>query len=585
MKQNDSLIRIICKAPFNFSVAEKMQLNDTGYVSGISQKQKRFTQYIKWQVLDELTDEKVFFSLSPAAQKNFIDSGETAQRKQIIQRSARRYAKILKQEDFTNTISKLFCIALAHCYDPHTEFMPAAEKEAFDEGLGQLPLRYGFELNETEEGEVTIGSLLPGSTAFKSGVMNAGDKIIALQEPGQSQISVASFTLFQLDSVMSETKGDRIIVTVKKPDGTTKQVSLSKERFATEEDEEDKVQGYVLKGSQNIGYISIPDFYVDWEDNENGIAGCANDVAKEIFKLKKENIAGLIIDLRYNGGGSMQEAIDLSGIFIDGGPVGQYKDRSGKTVTLKDVNSGTIYDGPLLVLVNGYSASASEMFCGTLQDYNRALIVGAPTYGKATGQIVYPLDTLVTEETIDRFKTNNYIKITNFGLYRVNGTTAQLQGVIPDVELPDLLTLAAQREQTEANAVTLTPVSPNKYYKPLKELNRSALKNKGLNIADTTTFFKQVKAYEILYKQVKKQNEISLKLEDVIEFKQKQNNYIDYFETYSQEGPYTTENYLLHRQRLKASEWLTGLDNETKKSINTDPYIHIAYQLLLQLIK
>lgn len=585
MKQNDSLIRIICKTPFNFSVAEKMQLQDTSYATGIGEKQQRFTRYMKWQILDELTDDPAFFSLGPAAQKKFIDSAEAVQRKQIMQRSSKRYAKILKPGELVNTISNLFCNALAHCYDPHTEFMPADEKEAFDEGLGQRPLRFGVELDETEDGEVTISSLLPGSTAFKSGVLNAGDKIIALQEPGQPIISVTSFTLFQLDSVMNEAKSDRLIVTVKKPDGTTKQVTLSKERFATEEDEEDKVQGYVLKGAKNIGYISIPDFYVDWGDDENGIAGCANDVAKEIIKLKKENITGLIIDLRYNGGGSMQEAIDLAGIFIDGGPVGQYKDRSGKTVTLKDVNSGSIYDGPLLVLVNGYSASASEMFCGTLQDYNRAVVVGAPTYGKATGQIVYPMDTLVTEETMDRFKTDNYIKITSFGLYRVNGTTAQLYGVVPDVELPDLLTMVAQREQTEPNAFSLTPVTPNKYYRPLKELNRTVLKSTGLSIADTAVYFKQIKAYEIFYKQVKQQKEISLKLEDVLEFKQKQKNFIDYFEGYKQEGPFKTENYLLHRERLKASEWLTGLDNETKQSINTDPYIHISYQLILQLIK
>ena len=145
-----------------------------------------------------------------------------------------------------------------------------------------------------------------------------------------------------------------------------------------------------------MGYISLPAFYTDWQNNDKAGNGCADDVAKEIVKLKKENIEGLILDLRYNGGGSMQEAVDLSGIFIDAGPVAQIKSRDAKVYTMKDVNRGsTIYDGPLILMVNGYSASASEMVAGTLQDYNRAVIVGSPTYGKATAQVVLPMDTTI----------------------------------------------------------------------------------------------------------------------------------------------------------------------------------------------
>src|SRR6185295_15214954 len=180
---------------------------------------------------------------------------------------------------------------------------------------------------------------------------------------------------------------------IKKADGSERSVSLWKEK-REEDDDDNKVKSFLLKGSKTIGFLSLPAFYEDWE-NEKGINGCANDVAKEILKLKKESIEGLILDLRYNGGGSMQEAVELAGIFVDAGPVGQYKTREAKVYTLKDVNRGTIYDGPLMVLVNGYSASASEMVAGTLQDYNRAVIVGSPTYGKATAQVVLPMDTTI----------------------------------------------------------------------------------------------------------------------------------------------------------------------------------------------
>jgi carboxyl-terminal processing protease len=160
-------------------------------------------------------------------------------------------------------------------------------------------------------------------------------------------------------------------------------------------DDDGKVKSFIIKGTKSIGYISLPAFYEDWENRKIGANGCANDEAKKVLKLKKENINGLVIDVRYNGGGPLNEAIDLAGIFIDAGQVGLIKDKTSKLCTLKDVNRGTIYDGQLAILVNGYSASASEVLANTLQDYNRVLIVGALTYGKAAAQVVLPMDTTI----------------------------------------------------------------------------------------------------------------------------------------------------------------------------------------------
>jgi carboxyl-terminal processing protease len=584
IKQNDSLIKIICKTPFNFSLPDKLtKADDTTWTSSLAAKQSRLSKYLKWKLLDEITDDAEFLKLLPAAQKKFLDSAEAAERKRTLVSTGKKYTALLQTQKLTSTIGNLFCKTLAHYYDPHTTFMPADEKEEFDEELGQKPLRFGLGLDDDEQGGVIIRNLLPGSSAFKSGLLNTGDKVISIQEPGKAAINVSSFTFLQIDSVMNETTGEKLLLTVKKPDGTSKQVSLLKERFATEEDEEDKVQGYVLKGVKTIGYISIPDFYIDWDDAEKGIAGCANDVAKEIIKLKKENIEGLIIDIRYNGGGSLGEAIDLSGIFIDGGPVGQYKTKLPKPLVLKDGNSGRIYEGPLLIMVNGYSASASEMFSGTLQDYNRAVIVGTPTYGKATGQIVLPMDTMVTEETIDRFKTENYLKVTTFGLYRVNGTTAQKNGVEPDVELPDLLQIVGENEKNEQFAFTLSPLEANKYYRPFAAIAKTDLRNKAKLIVDTSLYFRNISRYDQLYKQMKAQTDFSLKLDDVIQIKKKQQEFLDYFENFSQASFFTIDNYNLNKERLKASEWLTELDNETKEAIRNDPYINICYQLILQI--
>ncbi|HLP36868.1 S41 family peptidase [Lacibacter sp.] len=583
VRENDSLVQLICKTPFNFSAPDKIVLkDDSAFAASITAKQQKLYKQVKWQTLDLITDILAEFP-ERTTQKKLIDSLENVFRKRIQTSSKKKMTAAQvpgRNEEF---ISNLFCKVLANCYDPHTVFLPEEEKENFDEGVGQTPKRFGFELDEDENGDVVIDRLQPGSSAFKSGAINPGDKIVAIQEPGKQVVQTGTSAMLVVDSVMSEMKADKLLVTVKKPDGTTRVVTLYKERFSTEEDEEDIVQGYVLKGTKNIGYISIPDFYFDWENTNTGINGCANDVAKEIIKLKKENIEGLIIDIRFNGGGSLQEAVDLSGIFIDGGPVAQLKTKEPKPYTLKDVNSGRIFDGPLLVMVNGYSASASETFSATMQDYNRAVIAGTTTYGKSTGQVIFPLDTTVTIETFSKVKADNYLKITTSALYRLTGTTAQQQGVQPDVVLPDLLQSIGEKEKDKTTSFKLTSIEPNKYYKPLATAGKEKLTQVALSATDTSTYFKKVNEYVKWYKSMEQLKEISLKLDDMLLMKKKQQEYILFFEEYQPASVFTVDNHQLRKQRLKASEWLTESDEETKELISTDPYIQICYQLVMQM--
>jgi carboxyl-terminal processing protease len=583
VRQNDSLVQLICKTPFNFSIPDKVVLkDDSSFAVSTSTKQQKLYKQVKWQTLDMIT-EILIETPERATQKKLIDSLENVFRKRIQTSSQKKIAKAFRPGRMEEYVSNLFCKVLANCYDPHTVFLPQDEKESFDQAVGQTPKRFGFEMDENEDGDIVIDRLQPGSSAFKSGAINPGDKIVAIQEPGKQVVQTGNSAMLVVDSVMSEMKTDKLLVTVKKPDGTTRQVTLYKERFATEEDEEDVVQGYVLKGTKNIGYISIPDFYFDWENTKTGINGCANDVAKEIIKLKKENIEGLIIDIRFNGGGSLQEAVDLAGIFIDGGPVAQLKTKEPKPYTLKDGNSGSIFDGPLLVMVNGYSASASETFSATMQDYNRAIIAGSTTYGKSTGQIIFPLDTTVTIETFDKVKAETYLKITTSALYRLTGTTAQQQGVQPDVLLPDLLQSIGEKEKDKTTSFKLTAIDPNKYYKPLAKAGKEHLVQLALSTTDTSVYFKKVKDYVLWYKSMEQMKEISLKLDDMLLMKKKQQEYILFFEEYEPSKVFTVDNHQFRKQRLKASEWLTESDEETKEHISTDPYIQICYRLVMQM--
>ncbi|HRO48113.1 S41 family peptidase [Agriterribacter sp.] len=586
MRQNDSLLQTISKQAFDFSIAEKYALaEDTAYIINTGSRQNKLYKHTKWQMLEAITEMSAQFEgKSPALQKQFVDSCEAGLRKEAYAAFQKGYAELAEPEKAGAVLGDLFCKALAHCYDPHTTFMPAQEKEAFDEDLGQKPLRFGIALDQNEAGDIIIANLQPGSSAFKSGILNAGDKLMTWQETGKPAMDVKGSGYKKLDSLFNETKSDKILLTVKKPDGITKQVTLYKERFSTEEDEENKVQGYILKGEKNVGYIAIPDFYIDWEDTQTGIYGCANDVAKEIIKLKKENIEGLIIDIRYNGGGSVKEAVELSGIFIDGGPVAQYKQKEQKVLTLKDVNAGSIFSGPLLIMVNGYSASASELFSAALQDYNRAVIAGTPTYGKATGQVVFPLDTTVTTETLHSSNAEHFIKITGSALYRVNGTTAQQEGVIPDIILPDLLQTVGTKEKDEKFAFRLAPVESNKYYKPYPPVRKEELKAIAQTVTDTSSYFKMLKNYELQIKGLMQQSEISLKMEDMLRYKKERQSWLDTLEAYRPHAFFTVANHVMRTERLKTSEWLTEMDNETRASLASDAYIGICYLLLVKMI-
>jgi len=406
-----------------------------------------------------------------------------------------------------------------------------------------------------------------------------------VQWENKEPINVSNAQAQEVNQILSESGGAKATLTVKKADGTTRQVTLHKEKLSTDDDEE-KVKGFVLKGTKTIGYISLPAFYEDWDD-DRGIKGCANDVAKEIIKLKKENIEGLILDLRYNGGGSMQEAIELAGIFIDIGPVGQIKSRTGKAETLKDMSRGTIFDGPLLLLVNGYSASASEMLAGTLQDYNRALIVGSPTYGKATAQNILPMDTTINLETYNgKVVSDSYIKLTISRLYRVNGTTAQMTGVKPDILLPEADGTATEREANEKFALQPNTIDGNKYYKPYPPLPVADLQSVAKKETDTSAYFKDAFAKANQPKK-EKQQDISLFLDDAWQEKKKHMAEVKdvHVPTVGKTTLFVVNNDAYEQRLLQADHELQEMNEEWKKNLLTDPYVKVAFILAGSMIK
>jgi carboxyl-terminal processing protease len=589
MAQADTMIDNICRQPFNFNLNEKTTVvEDTSYASEASLRNKVYKLAKRSVLLSLVESNAKLLSLTPPQQKKFIDSAEAVLRKKIntsFKRSIQR--KLQSPGGLQQMVGTEYCKTIATCFDPHTEYMPLNEKEDFESALGRKAMGFGFKLDEDENGHVKIDNLKAGSPAFKSGQLNEGDKMESIQWEGKEPIDVSSATMEEVMRILDASNHDNMQLKVRKADGSTRLVTLWKEQLQADEEDEEKVRSYILNGSKKIGYISLPAFYEDWE-NEDGanVNGCANDVAKEILKLKKENIEGLVLDVRYNGGGSMREAVELAGIFIDAGPVAMLKTREQKPFTLKDANRGTIYDGPLMLLVNGYSASASEMLAGTLQDYNRAVIVGTPTYGKATGQVVLPMDTTISlDKDFRDIKSSSYIKTTISQLYRINGTTAQASGVKPDVFVPDLLEAIPGREGDDPFVIRAVSIEGNKYYKAGSALPIIPLQVAAKAKIEALPYFKAVQSYVDATRKSKQRKDMSLRLSDALSMAREQEPETPEMEDEKQAEAYQVINNDYELQRMKTNANLKEVNEDWKETLSKDPYVKLAYELMLLMIK
>ena len=594
--ETDTMIERITQKPFVFTTKEVLTVaEDSSYPADLAARRLKVYKYFKLSVgakiaaAINLQDEKAATGDTKVVKtrQQLIDSLEPRIRKRSVVSLKRMIKRLLQSPSgIGNMIGISYCQALAECYDPHTNYFSPDEKAEFESAIGNKPLSYGLTLTEDDDGHAQVGHLLPGGPAFQSGGISEGDRIVAVHWEGKEPIDVSDATSGELYNILSTEGADLVTLGVRKADGTTRDVTLQKARVTgTAEESDEKVKGYLLKGAKTIGYISLPAFYEDWENNK-GVNGCANDVAKEIIKLRKENIGGLILDLRYNGGGSMDEAVQLSGLFIDAGPVGQVVSRDPKVYTLKDVNRGTVWSGPLLVLVNGFSASASEMVAGTLQDYHRALIVGSPTYGKATAQVVLPLDTSIDLENINpQAQASAYLKVTISKLYRVNGTTAQKTGVKPDVVLPDPPEAQTQREADETFALEPTPIAANKYYLPLPVLPVADEQGIAEKAMSANAFFKtgaaaaHDEATQHRYRRREKSElrDRSLNLDDLV----------------AEGRPGAAGRMSPQSEKLEKNDlytvgtpaYETPAGEERKKNVLYDPYLQVAFQLVVGMIK
>ena len=510
LKRTDSLLKFLLAKPLDFTKPDNVTWPFTSYAASVAELNQRWQRFLKWRVLENIADKlsdggKTISETLPA---DFVQLEKDAREKAKKQVGSFVNELVKMPELFKANLENDYLNTIAWCYDPHTSYMSIKQKTEFDTQLSASEYSAGFELEENDKGNLVISFLQPGGSAWRSGQLHTGDQLIKIKSNGIEKEIAETDDEDELENMLGGNSPADLEVTVKTAAGELKTVKLRKEKI---DSEDDIVKSYVLQGNKNIGYINLPGFYsredaAAGNDRDIKYDGCANDVSKEIVKLRKDTIAGLILDLRYNGGGSMWEAMQLAGIFIDIGPVASVKDKTGKISFLKDPNRGTIYDGPLMVLINGSSASASEFVSAVLQDYNRALIVGGTTYGKGTAQVVLPMDTLPFS------KNKNYdefVKVTEQKFYRVNGSTTQWKGVVPDIELPDVSSDESYREKANASAL-LPDNSRTGIYQSAAPLPVQPLKANSAQRVLNDAYFKAINNFSAWLKNYKAGRSIPL---------------------------------------------------------------------------
>ena len=478
----------ILSQPFDFALDETANLDGDKMEFAKDEKERkdRFRKFLKFLTLERYLD------LQEVREKNkdtkdFVVKADTSlereARMKVLKIMDKKYDRIKStfNEDqrfnsFLNTITNLM--------DPHTDYFPPIEKRAFDEEMSRRFYGIGAQLREDDAG-IKIATVQTGGAAWKTGEVVANDIIVKVAQGKEEPVDVTGYATEDAVKLIRGNKGTEVRLTLKKLDGSIKIVTIIREEVSLDEA---LVRGAVIQnGADKIGYIYLPEFYADFEREDGN--RCSEDVAKEVEKLKAENVKGIVLDIRNNGGGSLYEVVQMVGLFINQGPVVQVRDKEGKSSALNDKNAGAIYDGPLAVMVNELSASASEIFAAAIQDYKRGIIIGSSsTYGKGTVQKTVPFG-----KPID-FSSGRTeygaVKLTFQKYYRINGGSVQLKGVTPDVVLPDAYEFYKIREKDNTASLPwdeITKVPFNTWNNAdfttvIKSENDKIAQNKSLNL-------------------------------------------------------------------------------------------------------
>jgi len=453
----DKMTQDIFSKPINLDEEEEMILEPKSKTSPENQKElyNEWKKYIKYNILLEMetlnSKEEAQKEKKDSVQKNGLKDTikleiltqeqkrikATDEVKDLVSDTFRRFKKRNKMDWFT-----VYMNAYTEVFDPHTNYYSPKNKEEFDMQFKGKVIGIGAIIQE-KKGYLYLGPLTIGAPAWKSKQLTEGDKILKVRsKPKDDAVNVVGMLSDEAVRLIRGEKGTPVTLTVQKKDGTVRDVTMIREEVAIEDTFARSIVVEAPNGKK-YGFINLPSFNTDFEDAKGRNA--SDDIKNEIIKLKKQNISGIILDLRNNGGGSLTEVGDIMSLFMNEGPYVQVKDGNGKVQTYKSKGNSPIWTGPLLIMQNELSASASEILAGEMQDYGRAVIFGSPqSFGKGTVQTFVDLNRFLN--TNEDFGS---LKLTIQKFYRITGESTQRKGIESDIQMKDFYTYAEIGERYE----------------------------------------------------------------------------------------------------------------------------------------
>ncbi len=489
MAEVNGMYKELLQKPFDFTVNEELVL-DTKRINFPKDEATRKDMWRK--KLKFLTLER-YNELLDTREKNKDKKDFVVKSDVDLEKDAREKVTKLMDRNFGRMKLKftdddrfnLFVNTITLFMDPHSDYFPPLEKRSFDEQMSGKFFGIGASLKE-EEGNIKVASLLTGSPAWKSGQLQVGDILMKVAQGKDEPVELSGLAVEDAVKIIRGNKGTEVRLTLKKTDGSIQVVSLIRDEIVQDEV---YVRSAMINGKEKIGYIYLPDFYADYEKPDGH--RCSQDVAREVEKLKSQGVDGIIIDLRSNGGGYLPEVVDMVGLFIADGPVVQVKDREGRPTVLRDNDRSVIYTGPLAVMVNEFSASASEIFAAAIQDYGRGVILGSSSsFGKGTVQRNIPFG-----RPLDLFTGRTEfgaVKLTLQKFYRINGGSTQLRGVTPDIVIPDEYEYLKFREKDNENALPYDEIEKTSFNPWKINYDVNFLKTKSLERLKENVSFKLI---------------------------------------------------------------------------------------------
>jgi carboxyl-terminal processing protease len=520
-KQMQTLAHEVLAQPFTFSADETIQTDfeKATFPTSAADQREQWRKLLKYETLvrvaemmdeqDKRHDRARVASLAKEPATAEPDRTPAQMEVEARKRVLKYYDEQFADQPDANEILANYANVIANTYDPHTEYFAPRDKQEFDIQLTGRFEGIGATLRE-KDGLIYIEDIVPGSASSRQGELKKGDAILRVAQGPAEPVSIEGWHTGKAVTLIRGKKGTEVRLTVKKADGSTKIIPIIRDVVVVEDT---YAQSAVITDPSGvkIGYLHLPAFYADF--NDNGGRSSAADVKKELAKLTAEGVKGVVFDLRNNGGGSLNDAVEMAGLFMPSGPMVQVHDSRGVTNVLNDKDPRVQYSGPLVVLVNKYSASASEILAAAIQDYKRGIIMGTTsTYGKGTVQRIIDLDETLPNE-LASLKPFGSLKFTMQKFYRVTGGSTQFKGVASDIVLPDLFSYVDQGEKESDYPLKWDEIKPASYRPWDDQPNYTKLEaNSKARVAASPAFQQMTELVQSLRKR-KNETTVSLNLE------------------------------------------------------------------------